>query len=414
VVDFVTATGTATTGTAAPAGAPLKRAFRSDAGRLWRGGRTVLIVLLLIVFVGVTAGMLRGRHAKGNLDPNGTDVGGARALRVLLTNHGVDVRRRTDTDHALSDALNSTSGVVVLVPLPDMLTTRQLHRIGQLGTGVRVVLVDPRDSSLERLGVDVRASDSVAVRTRDPDCGLPAARVAGRAVMGGTTYRGGDGETCYPVGGGGTLVTTAMPGGAELAVLGAPSPLTNGKLGEQGDAALGLGLLGADQPTGTVYWLMPGGGATHSNETSVGLADLLPGWAVVAFTELLFAGLIAALWRARRLGPPVTEPLPVVVRAAEAVEGRGRLYRRGRARDVAAEALRGGARAKVVPRLGLGTDPPINAVVAAVSRNTGWPAAHVGALLYGAVPADDAGLVRLADDLDLLVTTTLDREVRRP
>jgi hypothetical protein len=376
----------------------------------------VLIVLLLIVFVGVTAGMLRGRHAKGNLDPNGTGVGGARALRVLLTNHGVDVRRRTDTDRALSDALNSTTGVVVLVPLPDMLTTGQLHRIGQLGTAVRVVLVDPGDGNLERLGVDVRTSGSAGIRTRDPDCGLAAARVAGRAVLGGTTYRGGDGETCYPAGGGGgTLVTTTMPGGAELAVLGAPSPLTNGKLGDQGDAALGLSLLGAGQPADTVvYWLMPGAGTTHSNETSVSLSDLLPGWALVAFTQLLFAGLIAALWRARRLGPPVTEPLPVVVRAAEAVEGRGRLYRRGRARDVAAEALRSGARAKVVPRLGLGTDPPIGAVVAAVSRNTGWPAAHVGALLYGAVPADDAGLVRLADDLDLLVTTTLDREVRRP
>jgi hypothetical protein len=413
VVDFVTATGT-TTGTTAPAGAPLKGAFRSDAGRLWRGGRSVLIVILLIVLVGVTAGMLRGRNAKGNLDPNGTGTGGAKALRVLLNHHGVDVHRRTDTNKALSEARDGTSGAVIMVPLPDMLSTGQLHRLGQLGAGTRIVLVDADDGMLERLGVDVRTSGSAATRARDPDCGLPAAKVAGRAVLGGTTYRGGDGESCYPDGGG-TLVTATVPGGAELALLGTPAPLTNGKLGDQGDAALGLTLLGAGESTGTVvYWLMPGDGATHSDGNSVGLSDLLPGWAVVAFSQLLFAGLIAALWRARRLGPPVTEPLPVVVRAAEAVEGRGRLYRRGRARDVAAEALRSGARARVVPRLGLGTDPPMNAVVAAVSRNTGWPAGHVGALLYGAVPADDAGLVRLADDLDLLVTTTLDREVRRP
>jgi hypothetical protein len=33
----------------------------------------------------------------------------------------------------------------------------------------------------------------------------------------------------------------------------------------------------------------------------------------------------------------------------------------------------------------------------------------VGSLLYGAAPADDAALVRLADDLD-----ALEREVRRP
>lgn len=409
MVDFVTATGTAPAGTAAP----VKGAFRADTRRAWRGGRAVLIVLLLIVLVGVTAGMLRGRHAKGNLDPNGTDVGGARALRVLLEHHGVDVRRRTDTDRALDEA---RGGTVILVPIPDMLSTRQLHRIGQLTGGTRVVLVEPDDRMLERLGVDVRESGGAVVRTRSPDCGFSPAKLAGPVVIGGSGYHSGDGTSCYPAGGAGTLVTTTAPGGAEIVVLGAPTPLTNGKLGEQGDAALGLALLGADpdQAFDTVSWLMPGSGATHSNDTTPGLNDLLPGWAVTAFAQLLFAGLIAALWRARRLGPPVTEPLPVVVRAAEAVEGRGRLYRRGRARDVAAEALRAGARAKVVPRLGLGTDPPMDAVVAAVSRNTGWPAAHVGALLYGAVPADDAGLVRLADDLDLLVTTTLDREVRRP
>ncbi len=44
--------------------------------------------------------------------------------------------------------------------------------------------------------------------------------------------------------------------------------------------------------------------------------------------------------------------------------------------------------------------------VAARSRRT---QGEVGALLYGAAPADDAALVRLADDLD-----ALEREVRRP
>jgi hypothetical protein len=52
---------------------------------------------------------------------------------------------------------------------------------------------------------------------------------------------------------------------------------------------------------------------------------------------------------------------------------------------------------------------PPGAVVDAVAGRTRRPAPDVAALLYGSAPADDAALVRLADDLD-----ALEREVRRP
>jgi hypothetical protein len=38
-----------------------------------------------------------------------------------------------------------------------------------------------------------------------------------------------------------------------------------------------------------------------------------------------------------------------------------------------------------------------------VAARTGRPATEVEALLYGPSPADDAALVRLADDLDALI-----------
>ncbi len=66
--------------------------------------------------------------------------------------------------------------------------------------------------------------------------------------------------------------------------------------------------------------------------------------------------LLAALWNGRRIGPLVAENLPVVVRASETVEGRGRLYRSRRARDRAADALRTAALQRLLPRLGLGVD----------------------------------------------------------
>ena len=148
------------------------------------------------------------------------------------------------------------------------------------------------------------------------------------------------------------------------------------------------------------------------------MSDILPGWVLPAVVQLLVAGLLLMLWRGRRLGPPVTEPLPVVVRAAEAVEGRARLYRRAQARDRAAKALRSGALARLVPRLGIesgaGGEPAPEAVVAAVAGRTGRADAEVHAALFGAPPEDDAGLVRLSETLDSMVRSTLDPEVPHP
>ena len=55
--------------------------------------------------------------------------------------------------------------------------------------------------------------------------------------------------------------------------------------------------------------------------------------------QLWLVVVLVALWKGRRLGPLVAEQLPVVVRASETVEGRGRLYRSRRARDRAADGV---------------------------------------------------------------------------
>jgi hypothetical protein len=105
----------------------------------------------------------------------------------------------------------------------------------------------------------------------------------------------------------------------------------------------------------------------------------------------------------------------VVVRAAEAVDGRSRLYQRAQARDRAAEALRSGALARMVPRLSIdsfrGAEPSPEAVVAAVASRSGRSDAGVRTVLFGPPPTDDAGLVALADSLDSIVRDTLDPEV---
>jgi hypothetical protein len=285
------------------------------------------------------------------------------------------------------------------VPFPELLSPRTLGRLAALPDGVRVVLVEPDAFTLGDLdaGVEPRNGDTRPVR--GPGCDLAAARVAGTADVDLYRYDAPRAATsCYR---GGLVVSR------NITYLGDRTPLTNAHLDEAGNAALALGLLTEHR---RLLWLTLGTPEAASGATSTGLADVLPAWVAPVAAQLLLVGVAAALWRGRRLGVPVAEPLPVVVRSAETVEGRARLYRRARARDRAVAALRGGALSRLRPVLGLGPDPGRRALVEAVADRSGVPAAEVDDLLYGPVPADDARLIAVAADLDRLVAATLHTE----
>jgi hypothetical protein len=110
--------------------------------------------------------------------------------------------------------------------------------------------------------------------------------------------------------------------------------------------------------------------------------------------------LLVALWKGRRIGPLVAERLPVVVRASETVEGRGRLYRSHRASDRAADALRTATLQRLLPRLGLGPNAEPTAIVAAVVGRIGQDPEFVRHTLFGPAPATDTDLLNLSHALD--------------
>jgi hypothetical protein len=255
----------------------------------------------------------------------------------------------------------------------------------------------------------VAAADPAPAGDTAPDCAWDTARRAGDARLGGYRYLPADAApppgtaACYPVAGAPTLV--ALPAGdgtgGDTVLLGTPDPLYNEHLDEDGNASLALQLLGS-RPH--VVWYLPGPDDAPSAGERRDLLGLLPaGWRWAAF-QLAIAAALAAVWRARRLGPVVTEPLPVVVRAAETTEGRARLYHQAGARGHAAEALRTAARSRLARLAGVAAvDAHAPAVLPpAVAARTGDPVAAVHGLLFGPPPADDTALVRLADDLDAL------------
>jgi hypothetical protein len=104
----------------------------------------------------------------------------------------------------------------------------------------------------------------------------------------------------------------------------------------------------------------------------------------------------------RRFGPLVFEPLPVLVRASETAEGHGRLYRSRRARGRAATALRSASVVRITTRTGLPQTASPEAVCRELARRTGRGEGEIHAMLFGPAPGDDAALVKLASDLDVL------------
>jgi hypothetical protein len=118
---------------------------------------------------------------------------------------------------------------------------------------------------------------------------------------------------------------------------------------------------------------------------------------------LALAVVLLALARARRLGAPVTEPLPVAVRATETVTGRGRLYQRAKARTPALRTLQAAARERLNRMLDLPTGADRAAVTSAAAAAAGWPVDDVDATLFGTEPATDDELVAAAQRLEALM-----------
>ncbi|MEL5959847.1 DUF4350 domain-containing protein [Streptomyces sp. CLV115] len=387
------------------------------AHQVWGRIRGLLLALLVLVAAGIALATVRSGDQHGLLDPRSADRFGSRAVAELLKERGVSVRVVTTLDGATAALGPDTT---LLVTSPNLLAPHQQRelRAATDNSAGRTVLLAAGPPSVRTLVPGVSAQSTGPVAARSPECALPAARRAGDVETGGFGYSsdGLDTIACFPSGGLPTVLLVEQ-GAGDTVLLGAPDLLRNDRLANQGNASLALQLLGS-RPH--LVWYLPsladasavtGNGGADGDGTSDdrSFADLIPqGW-LWGTLQLALAAVLAAVWRARRLGPLVTERLPVAIRASESTEGRARLYRKANARDRAAESLRSATRTRLAPLIGV---PPrdahsSSALVPAVSARLGSTDDSLQTLLFGPAPSDDAALVRLADQLD-----TLEREVR--
>jgi hypothetical protein len=409
---------------AGPDGTRLSRPVSAGPVDTWRQWRAPLGIVLVILLGGALIALLQPSASTPRyLDPRDAGQSGARALAALLAQRGEPVIRAGTVESAEQAARGR---VTLVITSPGLLSARQLRSLA--GVRSSLLLVEPVSASLAALAPGATVAGYGPVRTAGPGCGLSAARLAGNADMGDvllhSTAPGA--WQCYPVDGDPSLVRYSISsrttdgqttggqsaGGRTITLLGSGAPLTNQYLARHGNAALALDLLSGSS---RIVWLVPplplAGGAPPGGPPAGGAQSfftLIPRPAYLVTIQLAIAVALAALWRMRRLGPLVAEPLPVIVRASETVEGHGRLYRSRRSRDRAAAVLREAALDRITTRLALPRGAGADAVCAAVAARTGREAGTIRAIMFGAVPRDDAALVALAHEIDTLEADTLE------
>jgi len=360
----------------------------------------------VVVLAALAAALTVPQTSRGDLEPTSAAPKGARAVVEILRRQGVSVetvRRSTDA------AAAATAGTTLVVVFPELLGPEQLDRLAV--TPARLVVVGADLPALERLAPFARVAGVEEARVAEPTCDDPAATAAGPARAGGSQYRlapagGSDGSStggpavlCYPADGSrerGSLVV-GRAAGRDVVLLGQADVLRNEHLAAaNGTAALALRLLGTSD---RLVWYLPDPGELAQSKDAPTLTELLPRWVPWVGVQLVLAVAVAMLWRGRRLGRLVPEPLPVVVRAAETQEGRARLYRRAGAHARAGATLRTAALRRVARRLDVPVDASPDVVVALAAQATGLSHPAVHSAFLGPAPTDDRGLVRLADDL---------------
>ena len=320
---------------------------------------------------------------------------GARALAEILGRHGVSVHTPARFDAALDELRSGSSPTLLLYDRNGILGKPQLAALTAAAS--KVVVVSPRLETLAALDNGIRQAGVVpdAFTLLEPGCDRPEAEAAGQVTgQGGFVYDGG--TSCYRAAG--TTGMLAVSRDGHLAVLGNAAVLGNERLDEAGNAALAIRMLGASPD---LVWYLPSLEDVPAGKSGKTLDDLAPDWARFLGPWLLLVALAAVVWRGRRHGPLVFEPLPVVVKAVETAEGRARLYQDSRSIGRARDNLRAGLLMRLCGKLRLGPGATAEDTITAAARLLGRDPSAIRTLV-NEHPTTEARLVAWSQALDKL------------
>jgi hypothetical protein len=376
-----------------------------------------LIVVILLITAAMALTVLTPDR-QGNtedLDPANPGYNGAQGLARVLNDHGVVVTVVRSQRELLQETLDGATTLVVT--RPDHLSKRTAQAAQtHAAAAASVVLLNPEPAVTKALGLPVD-SHSTMLEKVPADCRGAEVGKDFQLAQADRAYAPTSGTTakvCFPdpkarakaKGGGGGGAMISLPGAAgrpPMILLGDDSLVSNGAILRSDNAAIALRLFGQ---TDRLVWYIPSLADLRAAEGTSG--SIAPPWFQPALALATSAVVLLCLWRGRRLGRLVTEPLPVIVRAVETTESRGRMYRKSRDRARALAVLQLATRRRLTAYLGLSPSSSVGSVSAAAAAVSGRPYQEVLDLLSSATVKDDSSLLEHANNL-----AALEKEARR-
>jgi hypothetical protein len=354
-----------------------------------RGGRLVFGVLLLVGLVAIAWAAGRPPRDGEPFDPRSSGELGARGLVLFLRDMGADVTLSREGPTAATD--------VTLVLDDRMSEAGAEDLLAWVRAGGTLVVADP--SSRLSGPLDEEGGGLGDLLADDPGrgvCDLEALDEVEEVAAPGVArfVVPTDGGSCFGDDEAAVIVSEAVGDGIIVSI-GSPMVFLNDSLDDRDHAVLAGSLLAPAAGTRVTIVEEPLPG-----EGDESLGDLVADGVKAALVQLAVAFLVYALFRARRLGRPVREPLPVQIAGSELVVAVGELIQQSRDPDRAASVLQHDTRRTLARRLGLPVDADARLVADAAAGRGGVDADRVLDVLTRPSVDDEAGLVVLARDLD--------------
>lgn len=366
-----------------------------------RGRKKVIsLIVVILVIASLLLGLMQlsaNSSRGGPTDPRNTSGQGTSALAELLRQEGI---RITVVDSSEAPTVEPGSTVVLSGGFISTAGVKEIVR----QRPERVVVMGYSPRQLRRAGIYVTTGTTGSLAVEESHCNHPAAEGIGNVTFSSVTgYVLDKSETssdvthCY-----GSSLTGY--GFVEYVVDGVPISLVAGgwdnsslsSLSDgvtRGNAAWGMRVLGRNK--NLIWWMPQRTAPTTAREPRTEIPLIPPNISIAAGIAVVLLGAVA-VWRGRRFGPVLEEPLPVVVQASETVEGRGRLYHSIHAYDTAGLHLRQGTITRLSRRFGT-TDPERLITIVADTTSVSATVAHQA--LVGELPHTEDELIVLKQTL---------------
>lgn len=336
-------------------------------------------LILIIALTAISMAMLQPKTSP-RMDPDSYEPAGSSAVANILHNQGVTIQQVYTADDLVKQ-LGQTPNATVLLSDPEgLLYGVPQFRLDQIHDAVpagQLVLAGISPKALETLapglthGIESVPEDQQKVGST---CQWPMAEEAEEIYSRWDSLALEDDDSGYlcftnedeSVG----LLAVSAAGTMAFAEM---ATFSNDKIQEQGNAVMAFSALGRNDH---LLWYTPTSpDLMDPNSEAIPLS--LPRPLQFGLAWAIIVGILMMIWRGRRHGPVVVEPLPVEVSGAETTVGRGRLYHRGRHQTHAMETLQQATVQRLASRLHLGTGATVPMVIRAVATTLGTDARHI-------------------------------------